>query len=85
MFKLLKYNLLLVKKLPPILPPFPRKKKMMRIDSLWPVQGTGGRGYLSVRSALHLTPPQPILTPSIQDTPSSFSHAAYCDWVCCPC
>ena len=44
MFKLLKYNLLLVKKLPPILPPFPRKKKMMRIDSLWPVQGTRGGG-----------------------------------------
>ena len=71
-------------KLPSPLSPI-EKKKLCGLIVSGLSRGRGGGDYLSVRSALHLTPPQPILTPSIQDTLSSFSHNGYCVWVCCPC
>ena len=65
--------------------PLPPKKKWCGLIVSALPRGRGGGDYLSVRSALHLTPPQPILTPSIRDTLSSFSHNGYCVSVCSPC
>ena len=70
-----------------LLPSPPSKKKWCGLIVSGLSRGRGGGEGITWVSVQPSTspPPQPILTPSIRDTLSSFSHNGYCVSVCSPC